>query len=204
MKKQNHYIGKILMVAIVLLISFPSVHEIFEPIREYAPIGFMILVLIGIYSRLKYRNGKLPNQIRVPTNNDDYNRIMPFIFGILLTVGGFIALKNMESDKIFWSLMIATGVLLLILGFLFVPSGIIEISNEELSFANGSRKKTIAIDKINDIGFKTSDIILTDKNEKKHYVNHMNLTESDYQTITDFLNQKLKEKIEIKTYGNTV
>lgn len=36
----------------------------------------------GIYLRLKYRNGKSPNQLRIPTNVDDYNRFMPFIFGI--------------------------------------------------------------------------------------------------------------------------
>ncbi|CAM1358235.1 conserved hypothetical protein [Tenacibaculum sediminilitoris] len=103
-----------------------------------------------------------------------------------------------------WSLLFVTGILLFILGFLFVPSGIIEIKNNELSFKNGARKQTIGIEKLNNIYLKSSHIILTEKNEKKHYVYYMNLNQSDYQKISDFLNKKLNNKIEIKTYSNNV
>ncbi|MEM5563773.1 MULTISPECIES: hypothetical protein [Psychroserpens] len=199
MKKQNHYIGKIAIFVIMLTISLPSANAFFEPLKDYIPVGFMILIFMGINSRLKYRNGKLTNQLRIPTNYDDINRIMPFIFGIVCTVGGFFALKDIDSNKIFWSLLIFTGILSLILGFLFVPSGIIEINNNELSFVNGSRKKTIEIEKIDSIVFKSSDIIIIDKNQKKHEVDYMNLIESDYQIIKDFLHRKLTNKIEITT-----
>nr|WP_321227096.1 hypothetical protein [uncultured Psychroserpens sp.] len=204
MKKQNHYIGKIAIFVIMLTISLPSVNVFFEPIKDYIPVGFMILIFMGINSRLKYRNGKITNQLRIPTNYDDLNRIMPFIFGIVFIVGGFFALKEIHSNKIFWSLLIFTGILSLILGFLFVPSGIIEINNNELSFANGSRKKTIEIEKINSIVFKSSDIIIIDKNQKKHQIDYMNLIESDYQIIKDFLHRKLTNKIEITTYDSII
>ena len=204
MKKRNPYLGTILGIGIVLIILLTDLNKLFDPIREYIPIGWILLILWGIYARLKYKNGKLTDQLRIPTNNDDYNRITPFIFGFISTVGGFFALKYMESDKIFWSLIIVTGILLLILGFLFVPSGIIEIKNNELSFENGTRKKAIGIEKINRIDLKENDIILTDKNENKFHVNHMNLNESDFQKISDFLNQRLTNKIKIKTCYSTV
>lgn len=204
MKKRNPYLGTIIAIGIVIAIMFTGLNKSFDPIREYIPLLWIVSIIWGICLILKYRIGKPSDQLRIPTNNDDYNRIMPFIFGILLTVGGFFALKYMDWDKIFWSLIITTGILLLILGFLFIPSGIIEIKNNQLTFENGARKQTIGIEKINNIDLKSSDIILTEKNQEKHYVNHMNLNESDYQKISRFLNKKLKNKIEIKTYGNTV
>ena len=66
-----------------------------------------------------------------------------------------------------------------------------------MSFENGNRKKTIGVEKISRIELKKNDIILTDKNESKFYINHMNLNESDLQKISNFLNQKLANKIEI-------
>ncbi|WP_139855012.1 hypothetical protein [Aequorivita sinensis] len=204
MKKRNPYLGTILTIGIVLLFQVNYVRELIDPIREFFPVLWIALIIWSIYGRIKYRNGKNVDQLRIPTNNDDYNKTVPFIFGIILSVGGILALKYFESEKIMWSLLLLTGILLLILGFLFVPSGIIEIKNNELSFENGARKQTIAIDKLNNIELKSSDIILTEKNEKKHYLNHMNLNESDYKKISEFLNEKLNPKIEIKTYGNTV
>jgi hypothetical protein len=199
MKKQSNYIGKIAIALIFLTILLPKVHAFFEPIKEYIPIGLIILIGVGINSRLKYRHGKLPNQLRIPTNYDDYTRIMPFIFGIASIIGGFLALKNMDSNSVFWSLLIFTGILSLILGFLFVPSGIIEINKNELSFENGSRKKTIEIDKIDHIILKYSNIIIIDKNQIKHQVDYMNLIESDYQIIKNFIHRKLTDTIEITT-----
>ncbi len=204
MKNRNPYLGTILIIGIVILFQVKYVRELIDPIREYYPVLWIALIIWSIYGRIKYRNGKIVDQLRIPTNNDDYNKALPFIFGIILTVGGILALKYIESEKIMWSLILLTGILLLILGFLFVPSGIIEIKNNELSIENGARKQTIEIENLNNIDLKSSDIILTEKNEKKHYLNHMNLNESDYQKISEFLNEKLNHKIEIKTYGNNV
>jgi len=194
----------IILIGIVLLFQVKYVRELIDPIKEYFPILWIALIIWSIYGRIKYRKGGNSDQLRINTNNDDYNRIMPFIFGIILSVGGILALKYFESEKIMWSLLFVTGILLLILGFLFVPSGIIEIKNSELSFINGSRRKSIGIEKIKNIELKSSEIILYDNNEKKHFVSHMNLNESDYKSISNFLKSKLKSEIEIKTYGYTV
>ena len=124
MKERKPLLGTILAIAIVIIILFTDLNKLFEPIRKYIPIVWILLIIMGIYVRLKYKNGKLTDELRIPTNNDDYNKIMPFIFGIIATVGGFLALKYMNSEKIFWSLIIVTGFLLLILGFLFLPSNL--------------------------------------------------------------------------------
>jgi hypothetical protein len=204
MKKRNPYLGTVLAIGIVLVIMFTGLNKSFDPIREYIPVLWILSIIWKIYLSLKHHSRKSSDQLRIPTNNDEYYRIMPFIFGIILPIGGFFALKYMESNEIFWSLIIGTGILLLISGFLFIPSGIIKISKNELTFENGARKQTIGIEKLNNIDLKSNYIILNEKNKKKHSVRHLNLNESDYQKISEFLNKKLKNKVEIKTYGNTV
>ena len=193
-----------MIIGIVLLFKVKYVREFIDPIREYFPIIWIIFILLSINEKMKYKKGKRTDQLRVPTNNDDYNRIMPFIFGVILSVGGILALKYFESEKIMWSLLFVTGILSLISGFLFIPSGIIETRNNELSFENGSRKKSIEIEKIKNIDLKENEIVLYENNDKVHYINHMNLNESDNKNILEFLKDKLKSEIEIKTFGNTV
>ena len=200
MKKKNPNLGRVIGVVIVLVFTFIGLNKSIDPI--YIPLILIASTIWSIYLKLKYRNRKSSNQLRIPTYNDDYYRILPFIFGVLLTVGGFFVIIYVESDEIFWSVMITLGILLLISGALFVPSGIIEIKTNELTFVNGTQKKTIEIEKLNNIDLKPSNIIFTDKNQEKHYMNHLNLEESDYQNISDFIYDKLKNKIEIKTYGN--
>ncbi|GGF69537.1 hypothetical protein [Wenyingzhuangia marina] len=196
MKKQNPYLGTLLLIGIVLLFQVEFVRETIDPIREYFPVLWIAVLIWNIYQRVKYKRGGNINQLRIPTNNDDYYKTVPFIFGILLTVGGILALKYLESERILWSLLFMTGILLLILSFLFVPSGIIEIKKNVLSFENGSRKKSIAIERIKNIELKTNEIILNEKNEKKHSVNHMNLTEKTQKSISDLLKSKLRINIE--------
>jgi len=204
MKNRNPYLGTIMLIGIVLLFQVKFVRELIDPISEYFPIIWIVFILLSIYEKIKYKKGKRTNQLRIPTNNDDYNRIMPFIFGVILSVGGILALKYFESEKIMWTLLFVTGILSLISGFLFIPSGIIETKNNELSFENGSRKKSIGIEKIKNIDLKGNEIILYENNKKVHHVNHMNLNESDHKSILGFLKGKLKSEIEIKTFGNTV
>lgn len=199
MKKRFPYLGDVLGVGVLLILILTNSNNFFPPLRDYVFAIWIVLLVFGIYTRIRYKLGKTNNQLRIPTNNDDYNRMVPFVFGTLSTVGGFFILKYMESDKSFGSILFTGGIFLFIIGFLYIPSGIIKIKNKELTIQNAADKKTIAIENIDSIELKADDIILTDKNEKKYYVIHLNLSESDFQKISDFLNQNLAEKIEIKT-----
>lgn len=191
-----------MIIGIVLLFQVKYVRELIDPIREYFPIIWIVFILISIYEKMKYKKGKRTDQLRIPTNNDDYNRITPFIFGVILSVGGILALIFFESEKIMWTLLFVTGILSLISGFLFIPSGIIETKKNELSFENGSRKKSIRIEKIKNIDLKENEIVLYENNDKVHHISHMNLNKSDYKNILEFLKNKLKSEIEIKTSPN--
>ena len=199
MKKHNPNLGRVIGIVIVLLITVLGVNKLFDPI--YFPLLWIVSIIWDIYLKLQLKR-ESSDQLRIPTYNDDSYRILPFIFGVLLTIGGFFALIYLEWDNMFWSLIIFTGILLLISGALFVPSGIIEIKSNELTFVNGEQVKSIEIEKLNNIELKPSDIIFTDNNQEKYYVNHFKLEESDFQKISDFIYVKLKNKIEIKTYGN--
>lgn len=198
MKKRNPYLTYILIIGIVLLMTFIDRIEFLKPLKNIVFLIWVPIIIWDIIERLKYRNGKRTNILRIRTNNDGYNRIFPFIFGTILIVASYFGLKNIESEKILLYSILITGILYLITGFLFVPTGIIEYKNDKLSFANGNNKHTIGIDNIDSIELKLSDIIIADKNQKKYYVNFMNLIESDYQEISKFLKKRIGNKIEIK------
>ncbi|TRZ42173.1 hypothetical protein [Robertkochia solimangrovi] len=198
MKKQNPYLTYILIIGIVLLMAFIDRIEFLKPLKNIVFLISIPIIIWDIIERLKYRNGKRKNILRIRTNNDDYNRIFPFIFGTILIVASYFGLTKIESEKILLYSILITGILYLITGFLFVPTGIIKYKNDKLSFANGNNKHSIEIDKIDSIELKSTDIIIADKSQKKYYVNFMNLVESDYQKITEFLKDKIGNNIEIK------
>lgn len=198
MKKRNPYLTYILIIGIVLLMTFIDRIEFLKPLKNIVFLIWIPFIIWDIIERLKYRNGKRTNILRIRTNNDDYNRIFPFIFGTILIVASYFGLKNIESEKILLYSILITGILYLITGFLFVPTGIIEYKNDKLSFANGNNKHTIGIDNIESIELKASDIIIADRNQKKYNVNFMNLIESDYQEISEFIKNRIGNNIEIK------
>ena len=172
--------------------------EFLKPLKNIVFLIWIPFIIWDIIERLKYRNGKKTNILRIRTNNDDYNRIFPFIFGTILIVASYFGLKNIESEKILLYSILITGILYLITGFLFVPTGIIEYKNDKLSFANGNNKHTIGIDNIESIELKASDIIIAYRNQNKYNVNFMNLIESDYQEISEFIKNRIGNNIEIK------
>ncbi|WP_417619969.1 hypothetical protein [Oceanihabitans sediminis] len=200
MKKRKTYLSYILVIGIVLIVNFIDKVEFFKPVKYYIAVIWFPIIIWEIIEKINYRNGKEPNILRIRTNNDDYNRVFPFIFGTILIITGYFALNNDESEKILLYSIIITGILYFFSGFMFVPTGIIEYKKQKLSFANGNNKHTIEIDKIDSIELKSSDIIVTDINQKAHYVHFMNLIESDYQKISEFLNNRIGNKIEIKNY----
>lgn len=172
--------------------------EFLKPLKNIVFLIWIPIIIWDIIERLKYRNGKRENILRIRTNNDDYNRIFPFIFGTILIVSSYFGLTKIESEKILLYSILITGILYLITGFLFVPTGVIEYKNDKLSFANGNNKHTIEIEKIDSIELKSTDIIIADKSQNKYCVNFMNLIESDYQEISEFLKNIIGNNIEIK------
>jgi len=136
------------------------------------------------------------------TNNDDYNKIYPFIIGTLLLVGGICALLFMKEYLIFKSLMTLNGLLLIISGIVFIPNGAIWIKNNELVFVSGNQKNNVEIEKLSEINLFQDKITFIDQKDKKYNLEHLKLELSDFSRISDFINRKLDKKIEIKTYGN--
>lgn len=198
MHTQNKLLGKIIMTVIILCITLPRVDEILKPVQQYIPIGFILLILLEIRSRLEYRNGKHPNTIRIATNNDDYYKIVPFILGSILLIGGMIGLLYSDTNTVLYGLIIVTGILLFVSGFLFIPTGVVELSKDKLQIINGSRRSDITIDSISAIEFESSNLIITDNNNSKTKIQHLNLIPSDYNLIMEFLRKRLPEHIKIR------
>jgi len=201
MKTIKSILSQLILIGLLLLIILT---DFLNPIKEYIPILWSILIIWSIVYSIKYRKGIINNELRFPTNNDDYNKSYPFIMGLITVIGGICSIVYIQDYFIFLYLMTFNGTVLIISGFFFIPSGVINTKNNELNFTSANRKKSINIESINRIDLRVNDITFTDKNQRTHKIDHLNLKESDYQKITDFINQKLNKKIEIKTYGNTV
>ena len=201
MKTVKSILSQLILIGSLLIIVLT---DFLNPIKEYIPIFWSILIVWSIVYNIKYRKGNINNELRFPTNNDDYNKSYPFIMGLITIIGGICSIVFIQEYFIFLYLMTFNGVLLTISGFFFVPSGIIKTKNNELNFIDANRKRNIKIEDLNSMDLKPNDIVFTTKNQKKYKIDHLNLKESDYQKITNFVNQKLNNEIEIKTYGNTV
>lgn len=201
MKTVKSILNHIIPIGVFLILVFT---DWMNPFAEYIPAIWTISIIWAIFYNLRYRNGKVISELRIRTKNDDYYQILPFIIGPIILVGGICAFIFINQYLAFTSLMILNGFLLLISGFLFVPSGIIEVKNDVLRLKNETQINKVWIEEILNFELKPEGIILTQTNQRKFYLNHMNLNESDYQNITDFLNLRLNKKIEIKTYGKNL
>lgn len=171
-------------------------------IKEYLPILWTLIISWSIFYSIKYRNGKIKNELRFFTSNDDYNKIYPFIIGVLLLTGGVFALLLMKEYLIFSFLMTFNGFLLIVSGFLFTPTGVIAVKNNELVFISGNQKNTIAIEKLSGINLFKDKIIFTDQTEKNYNLDHLHLELSDFAKISEFINLKINKQVEIKTFAN--
>jgi len=201
MKTIKSILSQFIFIGSVLVMTLT---DFLNPIKEYIPILWSILIIWSIFYGIKYRKGNINSEIRFPTNNDDYNKNYPFIMGGIILIGGICAIIFIHEFLIVIYIMVFNGVLLIISGLFSIPSGIIKIKKDELNFTNANRKRNIKIKDLNSMDLKPNDIVFTTKNQKKYKIDHLNLKESDYQKITNFINQKLNKKIEIKTYGNNV
>ena len=199
MKTIKSIISQLIFIGILLIVILT---DYLNPIKEYLPILWTLIIIWSILYSIKYRKGKVANELRFLTNNDDYNKIYPFIIGTLLLVGGICALVLMKEYLIFTSLMTFNGLLLIVSGLIFIPNGAIWIKNNELVSVSGNQKNNIEIEKLSEVNLFQDRIIFIDQTNKKYNLEHLKLELSDFSKITDFINRKLNKKIEIKTYGN--
>ncbi len=199
MKTLKSIIGQLIIIGILLIIILT---DYLNPIREYLPILWTLIIIWSIVYSIKYRRGNVVNELRFLTNNDDYNKTYPFIMGTLLFIGGICALVLIKEYLIFISLMTLNGLLLIISGIVFIPNGAIWIKNNELVSVSGNQKNNVEIEKLSEVNLFQDRIIFIDQTDKKYNLEHLKLEMSDFSKISDFINRKLNKKIEIKTYGN--
>lgn len=199
MKTLRSIITQIFIISLLLLMIMTNY---LNSIKEYLPILWTLIISWSIFYSIKYRNGKIKNELRFFTSNDDYNKIYPFIIGVLLLTGGVFALLLMKEYLIFSFLMTFNGFLLIVSGFLFTPTGVIAVKNNELVFISGNQKNTIAIEKLSGINLFKDKIIFTDQTEKNYNLDHLHLELSDFAKISEFINLKINKQVEIKTFAN--
>lgn len=199
MKSLKKILGELIIILIAGIIILT---DITNPIIEYLPILWTLSIIWSLIYKFKYRNGQIKNELRFLTKNDSYLRTVPFIFGVMFLVGGIITLFFTNEYRIIISIMTVNGLLLIVSGFLFVPSGIISIKNNKLIFISGNSNNSIKINQLEEINLFMDKINFMYDSNRKINLEHLNLNLSDLTKISDFLKSQLNHNIELKTYGN--
>ena len=133
MKKYKNDIKTIIEVLafIMLWLGFSFLQN---PVVSYA--GAIVLFAVwtlNIIDKLKYRNNKIPNELRFPTGNEDYSKFTSLTLGLCF-FGGSIGFAVWTSDPPYLLMFTGLGgVLVFISGLLDTPKGIISIANNRIS-----------------------------------------------------------------------
>jgi len=191
---------KILGELVIILVAGVIIQTDFRsPIIEYLPILWTLSIIWSLIYKFKYRNGQIKNELRFLTKNDNYTKIVPFIIGFILLVGGIIALLLTNEYLILTLILTFNGILLIISGFLFVPNGEISLSNNKLISKSSNANNSIEIVQLSEVNLFIDKIIFIYDSNRKINLNHLNLNLTDFTKISDFLKSKLNHEIEIKS-----
>jgi hypothetical protein len=198
MKIAKSMLSQIVVIGIIIFILFS---DYFNPIKEYLPILWSVLIVLSILYKIKYRNGKTTKELRFTVKNDGYNKLYPFIIGAFLLLVGICAFLSIKQYYIFTSLIVLNGILFIISGFLFVPGGVLYFEKNTMKFKNGNQENSIETEQLINLCLHKDKIIFTDKLLKKYNLLHLNLNQKELKNITDFMHQNLGAQIGIQIHA---
>ncbi len=85
------------------------------------PILWSISILLKIYKNNKLKQLISKSNIPTDTSKEKYYRLIPFLFG-MITIFGSLTGVIYNQNKLFFSLLILSGILLFISGFFYLSN----------------------------------------------------------------------------------
>ncbi|WP_196890129.1 hypothetical protein [Aureivirga sp. CE67] len=196
MKKYKEDIFTIIQLVTFILAWF-AFAQIDNPIFAiFSGVFWIFLWSRNIYYKIQYRKNKLPDVIRIPTQNDNYYKTTSLSFGVMLIVGMSFWIYY-ANELIFIPIFgLVSGILIFINGIIDIPKGEIKIENSELKI-HGIKDK-ILINSINSIQIENDRLVINKGENSIVKLDKLELDKDWNTKIIAFLNKNLNtEEIDI-------
>ncbi len=172
---------------------FKKFDAIVDQYAVYYPSLIIILMIWSIFSNLKDQKEK---SIRIPTKNDGYYNILPYIFGSITIVTSLILIYYSIFDIKMFIQVLAIGILLIITGIFFKSMSYMELKKEKLIFVINNEKQWIKAAEVKSIEIQSDKIIVLEKSNRTNSIDFLNLSTSDIEKIKKYLNTNTEISIQ--------
>ncbi|NAS31850.1 hypothetical protein GTQ40_12760 [Flavobacteriaceae bacterium R38] len=206
MKKENKHISTLIVIGFLLVSFFFNETKPYKFIKFYIdkysiyyPTLLIALMSWLLLSNLRHRNKENKTLVIITTENDNYYRILPYIFGSLTIIVSLILIYYSIFDFKILIQVTFIGVLLIISGILYEPVNYVQIKKEKLIFNIDNIKKWIKLDKIKSINIQSDKIVVLEKSDRINNIDHLNMTTIDLEKLEDFLKSNIKTNTEIES-----
>jgi len=160
------------------------------------PMVYVIATLYNIYKKYTLLKSLNDSNLRITTNNDDYNKILPFISGAITFVGSIFGLIYSDLYSIFWISFLLNGLLVIVSGFFFIPNGLISFEKNILKFIIDEKEDSFNYDELKEIQIRQNQIEIFDVMDKRKVIPNLNLNIEQINQVKKFLhNEEFRQVI---------
>ncbi len=150
----------------------------------------------SILSNLQYDEEK---SIKITTENDSYNNILPYIFGSIAIVTSLVLIYYSVFDYKILIQVLVIGFLLILSGIFYKPMSYVKVKKEKLIFVINDTKQWIRLDKIKSINIQYDKILVLEKSNQINNIDFLNLDLSDLERLKKYLNTNTNAETEIES-----
>lgn len=139
----------------------------FNKVSDIAVYLWLIYVVfsigVSLYKRIQWQRSKSPDEVRVPLYNDDASFMAGLVLSGFMMIGGgygcYITYGSEFSPFMFYLFLF--GLLTFCNVLMYVPGGVVIITNNTFRFKSTDEEFTIGIDEVTDIEVTPKHITLT-------------------------------------------
>ncbi|WP_299245234.1 hypothetical protein [uncultured Aquimarina sp.] len=203
MKKENRNFSLFIILGLAAIPMFFNESEYFKSFKSfvdeysvYYPTLIIIFMVWSILSNLQYDEEK---SIKITTENDSYNNILPYIFGSIAIVTSLVLIYYSVFDYKILIQVLVIGFLLILSGIFYKPMSYVKVKKEKLIFVINDTKQWIRLDKIKSINIQYDKILVLEKSNQINNIDFLNLDLSDLERLKKYLNTNTNAETEIES-----
>jgi cellulose synthase/poly-beta-1,6-N-acetylglucosamine synthase-like glycosyltransferase len=193
MKKIKSNIVIISILALFIITDFIK-NDFFIKVK-YISLFLManIWVILLIKDDIKYRKGKILNEIKFPFKNDSYLKVLPLFTGSISIFIAYFMLVVSETIVLIAIPFIVFGILKIIHFLNYTPSCYLRVTSNKLKFSESD--KQFDIDEITTIKINSENILIINNKGQKISNNHLDLDNTYLDNIQKFLSDYFNRDI---------
>ncbi len=203
-----NYWGNIKKIAPIFIGIIASKFEIWNRLERIAPdISIYLLtgyILYFLYLLVKKSRGNSKEVIdngviKLTTNNDYAQKATSLILGfVLIVLTTYFLFYSNYFNKINVALFLVIAVLMFVMGFYQNRSLKIFLENDKIVYQLNQTDKSFYLSDLISVEFTNNDILFLNKDENKHELSFLEMTNKDIEIAINFLKMKLNSDIKVQ------